>query len=235
MDAWTGSTAWSGAANGVGIAHGAYTFNPGDRRTLKLRWDLTPNAGTTSVEFVVDGVLSRVAWYVFPSLRPGVFVYKSAVRVHSIKAWDAPQVAMTPFGSRGVPTRLGIKSNAPPQYRVKGGPISTYRGATLGVWKLESGGPGVISGTLKELAAPTNLPVVRRLVLLDQKTRLFIAETWSDPAGNYTFPRLRTDRKYTVVAYDHTNEYGAVVRDNIDVSLDGPRRAFDSGFANGFA
>lgn len=78
------------------------------------------------------------------------------------------------------------------------------------------GGLGVISGTVKEKNLPSNTPVVRRVRLFDQRSSLLVAETWSTPGtGAYSFENLDASLKYTVIAYDHTGLYGAVIADGL--------------------
>jgi hypothetical protein len=74
------------------------------------------------------------------------------------------------------------------------------------------GGPGLISGTVKEKNLPANTPLQRQVLLFDEYTQVYIAGTWSDPVtGNYRFPYVALDKTYTVIAYDYTNTYRAVI------------------------
>lgn len=76
------------------------------------------------------------------------------------------------------------------------------------------GGQGLITGTVKEKGTPTNTPLHRRVVLIDERSRLPIRETWSDAAtGNYEFRGVKEGVKYTVLSYDHTGAYRATVAD----------------------
>jgi hypothetical protein len=78
------------------------------------------------------------------------------------------------------------------------------------------GGQGIIYGTVKEQHAPADTPWRRRVLLIDECSRLTVRETWSDTAtGAYEFRGIREGVKYTVLSYDHTGQYGAAVGDNI--------------------
>lgn len=82
------------------------------------------------------------------------------------------------------------------------------------------GGVGIVYGTVKEKHTPDNTPLHRRVLLIDEASRLTIRETWSDAAsGAYEFRGIREGVKYSVLSYDHTGQYGAAVGDNITPEL----------------
>lgn len=79
-------------------------------------------------------------------------------------------------------------------------------------------GRGHIAATVKkqEQADPAATPVARRVVLLVEPTLQQVAETWSDAAtGAYRFDGLSPEARFTVVAYDHTHNWRAVIADNL--------------------
>ena len=76
------------------------------------------------------------------------------------------------------------------------------------------GGRGRIEGTVKEKGTP-DVPVARQVWLIAEVTGTVIRETWSEPNGSYTFDYIDHRYKYTVVAFDHTGNYRAVVADNL--------------------
>lgn len=81
---------------------------------------------------------------------------------------------------------------------------------------LEDFGAFRIVGTVKEKALPSNLPLRRRVQLFDQVGGRLVREAWSDAAtGAYAFHGIRGDRRYFVVAFDHTESYRAVIADNL--------------------
>ena len=80
----------------------------------------------------------------------------------------------------------------------------------------EDGGNGIIRGTVKEKALPHDTPLRRRVVLLNDLDHRVVRETWSDAlTGDYAFTEIDPNRRYTVLAYDHTGTYRAVVADNL--------------------
>jgi hypothetical protein len=80
------------------------------------------------------------------------------------------------------------------------------------------GGSGRIAATVKTLGTP-NQPVRRRVQLIDERSGLVVRETWSDAAtGAYAFNDIHPGASYTVVAYDHTGYYRAVIADNLKAS-----------------
>lgn len=82
------------------------------------------------------------------------------------------------------------------------------------------GGNGVINGTVKEKSTPSNIPLYRRVRLVEQRSGYVVAETWSNATtGAYTFANIDRSRKYTVVSYDHTGVYRAVIADNLTPDL----------------
>lgn len=77
-------------------------------------------------------------------------------------------------------------------------------------------GAGIITGTVKEKSTPSNIPLRRRVRLHEERSGLWLQETFSDAVtGNYAFAELNPAIKYTVTAWDHTNTYRAVIADNI--------------------
>ncbi len=73
-------------------------------------------------------------------------------------------------------------------------------------------GKGRITGTVKVTPAT---PVARRVVLLREPGLQVVTETVSNPAtGEYVFDRINPAVTYTVVSYDHTGQYRAVIADN---------------------
>jgi len=79
------------------------------------------------------------------------------------------------------------------------------------------GGTGQITGTVKNTP---NSPVYRRVLLVKDRDRRIVRETWSDPtSGSYTFSCISMADTYTVLAYDHTTTYRAVIADRITPDL----------------
>lgn len=78
-----------------------------------------------------------------------------------------------------------------------------------------TGGLGVVSGTVAEKHTPTNTPLRRKVVALDEASMQQAGVTWSDATtGAYSFNYLDTAHTYTIIAYDYTGVYRAVIADH---------------------
>lgn len=83
----------------------------------------------------------------------------------------------------------------------------------LGKRDIYFGGVGQVAGTVKNTPAT---PVRRRVLLIEEATRAVIRETWSEAAtGVYAFERVAMNTTYTVLSYDHTQAFRAVVADRV--------------------
>lgn len=116
---------------------------------------------------------------------------------------------------RGYASMLGILPLAPPQALDAAGVRNTNYAQSIGMRDQYFGGTGQIVGTVAEKATPTNLPLARRVVLIDDATRTVIRETWSNAAGDYTFTHIDLTQTYTAIAWDHTKTYRAVAADGL--------------------
>lgn len=77
-------------------------------------------------------------------------------------------------------------------------------------------GTGYVEGTVAEKNTPINTPLARRVVLLDERRGVVVAETWSDAVtGAYRFDDLDRNQRYSVIAYDHQHNYRAVIADDM--------------------
>lgn len=78
-------------------------------------------------------------------------------------------------------------------------------------------GAGVVIGSVAEKGTPPapNTPLVRRVVCIDEATGVQLGSTWSASDGSYAFGGLDPSRRVTVLAYDHTDHYRAVVADKL--------------------
>lgn len=75
-------------------------------------------------------------------------------------------------------------------------------------------GTAKISGTVAEKHSPNNTPVARKVVLLHERTLQTVQTTWSDAVtGAYSFTNIERGELYTVVSFDHTGTYRAVIAD----------------------
>ncbi len=72
-----------------------------------------------------------------------------------------------------------------------------------------------MAGTVTSLGSP-NQPLRRRVNLIDELTGRIIRETWSDATtGAYSFDSIAGGRLYTVISYDHTGLFRAVIADKL--------------------
>lgn len=79
-------------------------------------------------------------------------------------------------------------------------------------------GRGELFGTTVEAGVP-EMPVMRRVQLWRELGRpgrfhpaRLVAETWSDSAGEWRFPFIDESGVYTVISYDHTEQYDPVIK-----------------------
>ena len=99
-------------------------------------------------------------------------------------------------------------------------PISRDLGAPITRRDTYFAGDGVIYGTVKEQGAPANVPLRRKVLLLDETTNIIMRETWSDAVtGAYSFASIDRSRRYTVITYDYAKNYRAVIADNLVASV----------------
>lgn len=85
--------------------------------------------------------------------------------------------------------------------------------APIGVIPYEFKGRGRITGTVKNTPAT---PVHRLVRLYREPGGLLVQSAWSDPiTGAYTFNGVSLDYRYTVVSFDHTEAFRAVIADRV--------------------
>ena len=76
---------------------------------------------------------------------------------------------------------------------------------------VEYGGVGSIWGTTKTKGRPENLPVLARVVLHHQRSRLPVREVWSDPVtGDFAFRGVDIAQEFFVMAEDAAGQMRAV-------------------------
>lgn len=80
---------------------------------------------------------------------------------------------------------------------------------------MQDGGNGKITGTTKVKGSP-DVAVSRRVRLIRERDGICIREAWSDPTtGAYQFLNINPAVVYTVITYDHTKNYRAVIADGL--------------------
>lgn len=76
---------------------------------------------------------------------------------------------------------------------------------------VEVGGPGTIYGTTKTKGTPSNTPAKARVVLLHQRSKLPVRETWSDPiTGAFAFTGIDTTQQFLTLAEDAAGNFRPV-------------------------
>ncbi len=175
-------------------------------------------------------------------LIPGVFLYGATARVHAIAGGTPSGLPAFPAtvgvnaaddllplagGSTSVPPHptanigvyadgdlLRLNSPASAMWSRGGGYDHHFHPIHAGRKDIHFSGHGVIAGTVKEKGQPDQ-PLVRRVQLISENTRVLVAETWSDATGAYRFEHIDPAQRYTVVSYDHKQMYRAVIADNL--------------------
>lgn len=112
---------------------------------------------------------------------------------------------------------LALPQTSTPPARTPRGRVLTAASAAVGAYRIavsktlmakdvEWGGNARIWGTTKAKGTP-NTPTKARVVLLHQRSKLPVRETWSDPVtGNFAFTDINPAYTYTVIAYPAAGE-----------------------------
>ena len=80
---------------------------------------------------------------------------------------------------------------------------------------VEVGGPGAIYGTTKTKGTP-NQPAKARVVLLHQRSKLPVRETWSDPVtGAFVFSGIDTSQQFLTLAEDAAGNFRPVAANRL--------------------
>lgn len=80
---------------------------------------------------------------------------------------------------------------------------------------VEHGGPGTIYGTTKTKGTP-NVPTHARVVLLHQRSKLPVRETWSDPVtGAFAFTGIDTTQQFLTLAEDAAGNFRPVAANRL--------------------
>lgn len=94
-------------------------------------------------------------------------------------------------------------------------PYSTERLAAAVARDIEHGGPGTIYGTTKTKGTP-NAPTKARVVLLHQRSKLPVRETWSDPVtGAFVFGGIDTNQQFLTLAEDAAGNFRPVAANRL--------------------
>jgi hypothetical protein len=124
---------------------------------------------------------------------------------------EFPWLEQIKYGNHGFTSALGIRAMAPPEALDSLGIRKISREHPRHNRDIYYGGNGMITGTVENTP---HTHVYRRVQLIHDATKSIIRETWSDPVtGEYTFTNIDRNATYTVLSYDHTGNYRAVIAD----------------------
>lgn len=219
---WSSTDGTASAPMNIG---GAANFTDGLPHTVEV----SRQAGTVRVFF--DGVqiasASRPSFYSNPTAqcligRIGVtgYEYPSKLILDEIALviGEAVETADHAVRTTPFPEPSFTCKSLPPTAVIKGasrGLVTVRPQSPVGSIDMEDGGLYRIVSTVEVKGTP-NVPVHRRVVLINERSRRVVRETWSDPVtGEYRFEGIRGDVTYTTMAYDYTNNKRAAVADNL--------------------
>lgn len=149
----------------------------------------------------------------------GAIVYGPSLGAHGfgVDVSRVNTIAESNLSTQALGDGTGRANTAPMQALDGLGVRSFLLQPIMGTHDIHFGGLGQVVGTVKNTPAT---PVRRRVLLMNEATRVVIRETWSDAVtGAYSFTRIAMDASYTVVSYDHTHAFRAVVADRVTPEL----------------
>lgn len=172
--------------------------------------------GNLSDMHVVRGLALYTADFALPSAPPALIpMYSPPVAVQPGPAYAGDVVRYAPPLARPALLKFGVDlRDRLPRGVANAEFLNASRDLLLRPFEFK--GPGRISGTVK---VTPNSPVSRLLRLYREPGGLLVASTWSDAQGAYSFDNLALGYRYTVVSFDHTRLYRAVIADNLEAQL----------------
>lgn len=81
------------------------------------------------------------------------------------------------------------------------------------------GGIYKIVGTVKKFNTTSNTPLVRKVILFQQRGMIPVAETWPNAQGQYTFLNLNGNVLYTLMSEDNEHHMRYVIANEIKAEL----------------
>lgn len=198
----------------------------GRRYTVGLRILENPDiAGVRSIQSFVDDVLAYELhgspnWSTPSKLWvPQVFRYNCDIRIHAIRGGIGS-------GLTGWPVSVGVSGHSLRPFRIPQndrlndtGEEVKYGNRRVSLRPKRQAvyfhGKGSIVGTLKKAATPQDLPMSRRIYLIEEDSNIVVDEVWSDQNGNYRFDSIDENLHWTVVAYDHEQHFRSVIANNL--------------------
>lgn len=152
----------------------------------------------------------------YASFAPGIFGWGITLRVYRV-AGAAPSALpdLPRLIGRGLQP-AAVRRILVPEHAAARQPTHRALWPLLGTRNHYHHGRGRIRGSVKEKGAQGDLPVSRRVLLLDERANVVVREAWSDAAtGAYAFERISLEVRYLVIAFDHQQNFRAVVADRL--------------------
>ena len=192
-----------------GVSQGAITLPA----TL-LNMALAPGCGDSGSSAASFRLAGRGFAYPIAGADPWESI--TSIDTHT-RAWNQQSGVVTPavpvIGMR-YPKIYGLVAMPPVSYlSVATGNTPDFKSGVLGT------GRGRVSGTVKEKGTP-NVPVYRKVRLQRERDGLHLREVWSHPVtGAYSFDFVDELQLFTVLSYDHTGVFRAVVANGVTPEL----------------
>lgn len=186
------------------------------------------SAYQTSLTLAVDGGAGNTAAYIgsFNGTGGTAAYYLDSFRVTKAARYNGnfnlPDATFAPSSTliARASLPLALTTAAPALMGFGQPPAFTVTPFTSGLVLDPDTGNGTISGTVKKLNTPDNIPLQRRVRLHDKLGMRLIRETWSDPVtGAFSFTNVQAGGRYVVIAYDHPHQYRAVIDDSVEVTV----------------
>jgi len=159
------------------------------------------------------GVPSVFIGRVYDNFNPAFQGYIEDFRVNPFATYSAdftpPTSALGSDPSPAKPVMQAITTDLTDRlpYGIPNTPIVN----NINPWEFK--GRGRITGTVKNTP---NTPVFRLVRLYREPGGMLVKSVWSDPTtGEYIFDGIPTQFRYTVLGYDYTETYRAVVADRV--------------------
>ena len=209
---WSGNAAaslvfqWDFGGGPVDVTDIRLSGDSAARFPLVAKMECSDDAAAWTDAFTVAGI----AW-------PGVATMTASVAgriaTNFVKGRAAPAAPLVVI-SNAPPMVYGVAVPTPGVVRLKvtDGSVRDYTAGVLGQ------GIGRVRSTVQEKGTP-NTPVHRRVRLVRECDGLVLREQWSDPVtGAYDFQFVDEMQTYTVLSYDHTRNFRAVIADGLTLA-----------------
>ena len=187
----------------------------GVRRTLRIDVKRGP-ADIWQFRIRADGeIVCDIIKRQFSTFLPCIFGRGITLRIHRVAGGTPSVLSEAVLAHRRLPLALAQRVLVPDNAAAL---RCSHRGLRplLGKRNHYYHGDHRIAGTVKEKGPQVDLPVSRRVLLIDERTNFVVRETWSVAAtGAYTFNYINPEIQYLVISYDYQQNFRAAVADNL--------------------